>query len=118
MTALNPIVNVALSADDKLSYEIAAAAPSSARPQYEISWSYFDNATRGETAIGTSRSVDATSASPETLRRDPGTMVRTRLRATNPPRDDWQPVDAYFRRDGDRWKLVGLDRGPGALSRQ
>jgi hypothetical protein len=117
LTALNPIVSVALSADGKLSYEIATA-PSSVSPQYEISWSYFDNATGGETAIATSRSGDGSAASPETLRRDPGTIVRTRLRATNPPRDDWQPVDAYFRRDADRWKLVGLDRGPGALSRQ
>ena len=46
------------------------------------------------------------------LRDAPATFVRARIRVIDPAMPDWQPVDAYFRKDTERWTLVGVDRFP------
>jgi hypothetical protein len=118
LTMVTPLVNFALSPEDRLSFEDAAATArvaTSARRQHEVSWAYFDNATRNETLIGRSSNADGAAVAPEPLRKERGTIVRARVRPLNPPAAGWLPVDAYFRREDDRWKLVGIDRGLGAL---
>ena len=44
---------------------------------------------------------------------DVGAFVRVDLSAVDPPHDSWTvPIEVYFRRTADGWKLVGLERMP------
>ncbi|MNC98852.1 hypothetical protein D3C83_169400 [compost metagenome] len=47
---------------------------------------------------------------PASLPRELNAFVRVTVQAIEPPFDTWTPVHAYFRRQGDGWTLVGLER--------
>jgi hypothetical protein len=110
---VNPLVDFALSADSRLSFDNAAVTAGVAPPPrgYHVSWARFDNATGaiaplGETTIaGTERQV-----TPGPLPTIAGTFVRVEVSAIAPPHDTWTPVRAYFRRTAEGWTLVGLER--------
>ncbi|HZA33933.1 MAG TPA: hypothetical protein VE505_03340, partial [Vicinamibacterales bacterium] len=114
LTAINPVVNVALSESGLLTFDNAAVsagvAPAPAGG-YVVRWARFDNNTGGTTAdMGTSAS--APSQAPMPLPSEPGSYIKVEIRAVQPANPSWgAPVDAYFRRDGG-WKLVGLERMP------
>jgi hypothetical protein len=127
LTAVNPIVDPALSDDGVLTFRNSAVdlnfAP--APPGYQIAWFRFDNATGESTAIGESRVSEArTPAPPDALRRvapdttlpgGRGQFVRVDISATGGMFTSWaSPVRVYFRRTQDGWKLVGFDRMPDA----
>ena len=103
LPAINPIVDVVLSAEGRLDFRNAAVDAGVATAPaggYHVEWAAFDNAT------GDSRSIAAGS-----LPSAPGAIVRVRVSAIAPAPDGWlQPVDAYFRRVPEGWRLVGLDR--------
>lgn len=73
-------------------------------------------ATTGAAADDASTAVGETGAlarltPPAALPREAGTFIRVQVRATAPPHPSWrEPVSIYFRRVGDRWRLVGLER--------
>jgi hypothetical protein len=92
---------------------------------YLVTWYRFDNATGQSTRLGES-SVTATQASapadalvrikPDTtLPGGRGAFVRADISAVQPASPSWSaPVEVYFRRGADGWRLVGFDRMPDA----
>ena len=117
LTAVNPVVNVALDAAGTLTFENAAviAGVAAAPPGgYAIEWSRFDNATgQIASAIGASTAgADGRSAAPAALPSDPGAFIVVQIRAVQATTATGStPVHAYFRR-ADGWKLVGFERLP------
>jgi hypothetical protein len=115
LVAVNPIVNVALSPDGRLSFDnaaVSAGVTAGPRDGYRVSWARFDNDTEAVAPL-----ADATIAAgdhaqaPPGLPDTPGAFVRVSIAAVMPAHDSWtKPVHAYFRREADGWRLVGLDR--------
>jgi hypothetical protein len=116
LNATNPLVNLALSPAGTLTFDNQSelAAVGKAAERYTVQWSRFDNATRqfepfgGEvafTAAHTQAPADLLAVRPE--------FLSARLRAHHPDHPAWsEPLMAYFRRAGDGWTLVGLERNP------
>ncbi len=127
LTAINPVVDPALSDDGVLTFRNIAVdlnfAP--APPGYLVTWFRFDNATGESTAAGESKISDTRATAPSdvlarvrpdmTLPGGRGQFVRVDISATGGTFASWTaPVRAYFRRTQDGWKLVGFDRMPDA----
>ena len=115
LPALNPIVDVALSAGGTLTFANAAVdagvAPKPA--SYAVEWARFDNASGESTPLGPPAIVTTTRAeAPGRLPAEAGGYLRVRIAATEGPAPWATPVDAYFRRTADAWTLVGLERLP------
>ena len=115
LTAINPVVNVALSDNGLLTFEnaaVTAGVASAPTGGYVVEWARFDNDT-GETtaALGTSASAGGLQA-PGPLPSEPGAYIKVEIRAVQPDHPSWgTAVHAYFRR-ADGWQLVGLERMP------
>jgi hypothetical protein len=115
LTAVNPIVNVALDGSGRLVFENAAVNAGVAKPPaggYLVRWSTFDNNTGAAAPLGSPTVVAGTEA------RAPGSLpnagfVKLEVSAIQPAIESWAaPVDVYFRRAAAGWVLVGLDRLP------
>ena len=122
LPAINPIVDLALDPDGVLTFANAAVEAGVAEAPgqgYRGEWFSFDNSTRTSTPLGklTLGAVGRMSA-PFGLPGVVGAFVRVDLSAVDPPHDSWTvPIEVYFRRTADGWKLVGLERMPaGPLS--
>jgi hypothetical protein len=116
LNGTNPVVNPALAASGELSFDNAAekAGAASAAERYTIQWSAFDNAANTHKNIGAEQTVKSTRAQapPELLAGRPE-YVAALIRAFHPEQPAWaQPLMVYFRRAGDGWSLVGLERNP------
>lgn len=113
LPAVNPIVDPALEGGT-LTFANAAVDARVAKPPkgYKAEWLSFDNAT------GTSKPIATTNGDGPSLPAPPlptgaNAFVRVDLSAMGAEREAWaKPVSAYFRRTGDRWKLVGFERLP------
>jgi hypothetical protein len=114
LPAVNPVVDVALAADGVLTFRNAAvdARAADAPPGYALEWARFDNASGQATPLGSPLTVTRTRATAPSLPAEPGAYVRVRIAATGGPKPWGAPVDAYFRRTGGGWTLVGLERQP------
>jgi hypothetical protein len=115
LTAVNPIVNPRLDANGRLTIENAAAAAGVAQGPvtYRASWLLFDNATGVTTPISDTTSETTTLQAPAGLPAAPGSFLAVDIAADSAAHPTWkQPVRTYFRRTGDGWKLVGLERLP------
>jgi hypothetical protein len=113
LPAVNPVVNVAMAADGSVTFENAAAAAgvADAPPGYTVRWSSFDNAAGTATPIApptTTASLRA--APPAALPTAANAFVKVDIAATGGPAAWGVPVDAYFRRSADGWRLVGFER--------
>jgi hypothetical protein len=116
LNGTNPLINLALSTAGELTFENEAekAGIAKAAERYTAQWSRFDNALGQHEPFG----EDATSTSPRV--QAPADLialrpehVAVRLRAFHGDHPAWsQPLMAYFRRTGDSWTLVGLERNP------
>jgi len=114
--AINPLVDFALDGT-ALTFENAAVAARVAEPPaggYSAAWFTFDNATGntspiGEMTDGSGPKLDVPRGLPTT----PGSYIKVEVRAVTPAHDAWaKPVEVYFRRMAEGWKLVGLERLP------
>jgi hypothetical protein len=116
LTNVNPIVDPSLDASGSLRFVNAAVAAGVAKApaSYEVAWFTFDNATGASTPIGEPSTVDGEqAAAPSSLPSAGGSFVRVQIKAVTPPHASWTtPVQAYFARDGQGWKLVGFERLP------
>ncbi len=116
LNVTNPVVNVAMSPSGALSFRNAAVDANMAKPaeHYTLAWSRFDNATSTHTAVGQEQKASATGGqAPPELLSSGAEYVAVTIKAFDPNRPAWQhPLVAYFRRAGDGWGLVGLERNP------
>ena len=116
LNATNPVVDLALSETGELTFANAATRAAVAKPaeKYTLRWARFDNATATAHPAGGEQTVTAPKASaPAELLAAKPEYVSVEVRAFHPDQPAWsQPLSAYFRRAGDRWTLVGLDRVP------
>ena len=118
LPAVNPIVDPRLDAAGTLTFANAAVAAgmADAPAEYRAAWFRFDNATGATEPIGETRSATAALAAPSGLSAiAPNGFVAVDLSAESAAHPSWrQPVRACFRRSNAGWKLVGLERLPGA----
>jgi hypothetical protein len=114
LTAVNPIVDVLLSPDGRLSFGNAAVAAGVIAPPtggYRVDWARFDNPTGSVTPIGESTIAPGDQPpAPAPLPSAPGSFVRIQIRPVAPAQTMWAPAVADFRRTAAGWTLVGLDR--------
>lgn len=117
LTAVNPVVDPALTENGVLTFQNAAVqhefapAPSG----YKVTWHQFDNNTGQTRRLGETDATSEQAKAPEALPSGRGTYVRVDVSATAPNYASWSsPVHAYFRRGDSGWTLVGFDRMPDA----
>ncbi len=127
LTTVNPVADPVLADDGTLTFRNPAVDFHFSPPPstYLVTWYRFDNSTGQSTRLGES-SVTATQASapadalvrikPDTtLPGGRGAFVRADISAVQPASPSWSaPVEVYFRRGADGWRLVGFDRMPDA----
>jgi len=114
LTAVNPVVDLALDAT-RLTFENAAVAArvSSGPAVYRASWLRFDNATGETQPLADTQSTATTIEAPRDLPTAPGSYVAVDVSVDSQEHPVWRrPIRAYFRRDGAAWTLVGLNRVP------
>jgi hypothetical protein len=118
LTAVNPIVDPRLDANNRLTFENAAFAAGVAEgpATYLASWSLFDNTT-GETRAISQTQSPTTSIDAPSLPTTPGTFVEVDISVDMAAHPLWQrPIRVYFNRNETGWKLVGLERLPHTLA--
>jgi hypothetical protein len=115
LTAVNPIVAPRLDANGRLTFENAAFAArvASGPATYRADWFRFDNATGGTQAISETRSATTAIEAPQGLPSASGSFVAVDISVDHAAHPAWRrPIRTHFRRDGEGWKLVGLERLP------
>jgi hypothetical protein len=114
LNATNPVVSPSLSQNGELTFENAAekAGVALAAERYTIQWSAFDNATSTHKDVGAVQSVTSPSAqAPAELLSARPEYIGALVRAFHADQPAWsRPLMVYFRRGGDTWSLVGLER--------
>jgi hypothetical protein len=119
LTAINPIVAPRLDANNRLTFENAAveAGVASGPATYRASWFRFDNATDQTQALSETQSPTTSIEAPRGLPTSSGSFVAVDISVDSEAHPTWRrPVRTYFRREGDGWTLVGLERLPESLS--
>jgi hypothetical protein len=114
LPAVNPVVAPHLG-DQALTFDNAAvdADVAKAPRSYRAAWFAFDNATSALRPLSESSSATTTMAVPAGLPTAIGSFVAVDISADGTDHASWRrPVRAYFRRQAEGWKLVGLDRMP------
>jgi len=116
LNGTNPIVNVALSSTGELTFENAAekAAIANAAERYTAQWSRFDNVAGTHLDSTPEQTVTGTHVqAPAALLASRPDYIAVRLRAFHADHPAWAtPLMVFFRRSGDGWSLVGLERNP------
>jgi hypothetical protein len=115
LTAVNPIVAPRLDANGRLTFDNAAvsAGVASGPATYRASWSRFDNATGETQALSETQSPTTTIEAPRGLPTASGSFVTVDISVDSAAHATWKrPIRTYFRRAGDGWTLVGLERLP------
>ncbi len=115
LPAINPVVRPALDAAGRLTFGNAAVDARVAREPsggYNAAWFVFDNTTGSRTAIGgPGPAQPGGTPAPGGLPEKIGTFVLVTISASDPAHPSWsEPVQAYFKRIADGWKLIGFER--------
>jgi len=115
MTAVNPIVSPRLDSNGRLVFENAAVAAGAgtAPAAYRAAWMLFDNATGETRPLSETQSATTSIDAPRGLPTGAGSIVAVDISAESDAHPAWKrPIRTYFRRGGDGWTLVGLERIP------
>ena len=112
LTGVNPLTDLALSADGTLTFANVAVDTRRATPPagYEVAWGVFDNATGTTRAVGSpvTATTGRVAAPPEVVS---APFVEAAVHTRHPAFPEWRrPVVAHFRRDPQGWTLVGVRR--------
>jgi hypothetical protein len=114
LNATNPVVNLSLSQSGQLTFENAAekAGVAPAAERYTIQWSAFDNASNTHKDVGAEQSVTSPVAqAPAALLSTSPEYIGALVRTFHGDHAAWsRPLMVYFRRSGDGWSLIGLER--------
>ncbi len=111
---INPLVRFELT-DTGLAFEnpaVKARLSEAPKQGYQATWYRFNNGTGAADQIGspTTTSQERLQA-PADLPRNANSYVKVSIHAVDPPHAPWaRPVDVYFRRAGNAWQLVGVER--------
>jgi hypothetical protein len=115
LVAVNPLVDFALAADGRLSFDNAASSAGVAAPPpggYRLRWGRFDNATgaiapNGERTIAPGEPAIAPGPLPDHR----GSFVCVDVSTVDPGHKTWAAVRVTFRRTASgAWEQVGLNR--------
>jgi hypothetical protein len=116
LNGTNPVVNVTLSNSGELAFDNAAEKAGVGKPadRYTVQWSRFDNATGTHHDTGAEETLSGPRGqAPAALLSARPDYISARLRAFHADHPAWShPLVVYFRRAGDGWSLVGLERNP------
>lgn len=113
LNATNPVVNPTLSASGALTFDNAAEQAGVAQPaeHYTLAWSRFDNVLGTHAPLGTDQTVTTTAGQAPADLLTSSEYVAVTIRAFRADHPAWQqPLVVYFRRAGEGWSLVGLER--------
>jgi hypothetical protein len=108
----NPVVDFALDESGRLTFRNAAVDLKFASPaeEYRVRWARFDNATGNADAAGDEMATKEPSAMLPRELRD-AQYVRAIVTSHHPQQPEWtHPVHVFFRKQGNGWKTVGLER--------
>ena len=112
LTAVNPLVEFALSESGELTFGNAAvdAAVASPAASYQVRWARFDNATGLASAgVDTTATAARVTAPPQVIAG--AQFVQVEIAALHPEFPEWNtPVTIHFRRAGSGWTVVGVTR--------
>jgi hypothetical protein len=117
LTAVNPLVDFALSERGELTFGNAAeqAGVASAASDYRVQWARFDNSTAVATDVGATVVAQPRAQAPAALVTNgvAPEFIQVRIAATHPQFPSWStPVTVHFKRTAGGWKMVGLLRLP------
>jgi hypothetical protein len=108
----NPVVDFNIDDAGRMTFRNAAVDLRFASPaeEYHIRWARFDNATGNAEQVGEQVTTKEPSTTlPRELRDAP--YVRAIVTSHNPQQPNWvHPVHVFFRKQGNGWKTVGLER--------
>jgi len=115
LPAVNPIVDVQLSASHTLTFTNAAvdADVAAAPAEYVVAWSRFDNITGATSDLGVNVATETSLQAPVDLPDAVGTYIRVAIAAQGGSESWNAPVHAFFLRGTAGWRLVGFERVPG-----
>jgi hypothetical protein len=114
---INPLTKFALSDGGVLTFEnpaVRAKYWEAPKGGYSAIWANYDNGAGQATVIGApTPSGQERIQGPSDLPRAEGAFVKVSISAVEALNPAWaRPVDVYFKRTGNTWKLVGVDRLP------
>jgi hypothetical protein len=112
LTAVNPLVDFALSPAGVLTFSNAAVAAEIATSPtgYRIRWSRFDNATGSTSDTTELNTADARPTAPPGLLAG-AQFVQVEIASQHPEFSAWNtPVKVHFRREPGGWGVVGIRR--------
>ncbi|HET7620088.1 MAG TPA: hypothetical protein VFK20_16390 [Vicinamibacterales bacterium] len=115
LNAVNPVVNPRLDANGRLTFDNAAidAGVAEGPAAYRASWFLFDNTTGERRPLSESNAEEPVLQAPASLPTAEGSYVSADIYVDSAAHPVWsKPVRTYFRREGNGWKLVGLERMP------
>lgn len=115
LTAINPIVEPNLENSGLLTFGNAAEQFGFASPptSYKAVWSSFENETGQAVRLAETTSTDRRMQAPSELPNTPGDFIKIELSALSESHATWaRPIQIYYRREINGWKLVGLERMP------
>jgi hypothetical protein len=114
LTGVNPLVDFALSADGLLTFDNAAVRAGVATPaaEHEVRWSRFDNATGASTGVAAMVTAGNTARAPVAVMAG-SDFLQVDITSRHPDFPAWAtPLVVHFRRGGNGWELVGVQRLP------
>jgi hypothetical protein len=111
---INPLTRFTLSESGELRFENPSVKSGFSAPPakgYAAVWSRFDNATQRSEEIGRSTAREQQMQAPPDVTRSAPAFLKISIHIPESPHAPWAiPVDVYFRRDENKWTLVGIER--------
>jgi hypothetical protein len=111
LNGVNPIVDLSLDSKGALRFTNAAVeAGVASHGTYTIAWARFDNESGSSSPASVEKQTEPRGTAPRALLSS-APFIEVTIRSEQADHPAWaSPVRAYFRRDGNVWKTVGLVR--------